>query len=97
MGLARRFRPDLVFLNLEAGNCYICWKRLRESTFMGQANPTIRQLAPRAKRSLRAIRNLGSTPAASPIQHTGNPRPLPVGLTGWYSAYLKKTGLEAEV
>jgi hypothetical protein len=39
MGLARRFRPDLVFLNLEAGNCYICWKRLRESTFDGPSQP----------------------------------------------------------
>ena len=64
---------------------------------MGQANPTIRQLAPGAKRSLRAIRTLSSTPAASPIQHTGDPRPLMVGLTGWYSAYLKKIGLQEEV
>ena len=66
MDLARRFRSDLVFLNLEAGNCYIYWKRLRESTFDGPSQPNYTTACSRGQEITTRNKNLEQYASGKP-------------------------------
>ena len=82
MALARRFRSDLVVLNLEAGNCYIYWKRLMESTFGEPSQPHHTTACSRGQEITTRNKNLEQYASGKPDPAYRRPATL-VGRIDW--------------